>query len=54
MDEVREEREELAALEAETVDDAREQNTARHFWTDDDGLEWAQHVGAETERWSRG
>jgi hypothetical protein len=50
MDEQREAQEELAAIERETVDEAREQ---AHVWTDNDGLEWAQHVGAETERWSR-
>lgn len=54
MDEAREEREELAALEREDAEDAREQEAARHFWTDGDGLEWAELVTLETERWSRG
>jgi hypothetical protein len=36
MDERREEREELAEIERETVDEAREQEDARRYWEGDD------------------
>ena len=51
MDEHREEREELAALERDDRETAREQE--RIEWTTHDGLSWAEYVSAETEAWSR-
>ena len=53
MDERREEREELAALERDDVDDARRVEEERRYWTNADGLEWAEVVMLESEAWSR-
>ncbi len=55
MDERAEQQLELAEIERDDVEDAHDTEVARQrtAWVDDDGFEWAEHVGAETERWSR-
>jgi hypothetical protein len=53
MDEHREAREELAALDRAERDDAREAAEARAYWQYV-GLEHAERVTLETARWSRG
>jgi hypothetical protein len=52
MDERREAREEIAALERDERDDAREAADERAYWQDA-GLEHAERVTLETWRWSR-
>lgn len=40
--------------ERDIGDPAQPSSRARlSSWTDDEGLSWAEHVAAETERWSR-
>ncbi len=55
MDERAEEQLELAEIERDDVEDAHtaEVDRQRTAWADDDGFEWAEHVTAETARWSR-
>ena len=50
MDEHREEREELAAIQREDRDDARQ---TRQEWADEHELSLAQFVIFESEAWSR-
>lgn len=50
MDEHRQEREELAAIER---DDIREHEAAEREYWEDVGLEHAERVTLETVRWSR-
>ena len=52
MDETREAREELAALERDDRDAAREQAEAAAYWQDV-GLSESERVAADTWRWSR-
>ena len=55
MDEQAEQQLELAEIERDDVEDAHvaEIDRQRTAWVDDEGFEWAEHVGAETVRWSR-
>ncbi len=55
MDERAEEQLELAEIERDDVEDAHDAEVSRQrtAWVDDDGFEWAEHVTAETARWSR-
>jgi hypothetical protein len=50
MDEQREARDELEALDRDTADEAREQEAERVYWQ---GLSWAESVTEETARWTR-
>lgn len=52
MDERREEREELAAVDRDATDALREQAAEREYWQDV-GLDHSERVTAETLRWSR-